>query len=162
MAARDPLEKARPPQYPRRRTRHFEPTAFLDRQVPVHPARFVVGMDSEERPLFPPSKQVEGTALSIAAYLGRVDEVSKRGEVTVTVWERPNGREGLTTLSVRKHLEGKRPSVGDLLWIWTWMDFLEGGEEKPKIHVEIESRDLDEADRERLRDLLAKLEESKG
>jgi len=127
--------------------------------VPVHPAHFVVGMDDEKRPLYPEglkAGKVKGTAISCASYVARVDQVTKRGEVSVTLWERPNGREGLTTLAVDGALEGKWPSMGDLLWIWTWVDVVRG-EATTKIHVEIEKAELSEADRIYLRGLLAEL-----
>jgi hypothetical protein len=112
MAERGLLRDRRPPHYPRAISRNDELSLSLTRRVPVRPARFLVGLD---RALFPPSEQVEGTAVSVAAYVGRVEEVSKAGEVTVTVWERPNGREGLTALSIRKHFgRTKRPAPGDL------------------------------------------------
>jgi hypothetical protein len=119
------------------------------------PARFPVGM---KRSLFPPdSAAVHGTPLSVAAYLGRIEEVTDDGAVTVTLWERPNGREGLTVLSTHEHFPDKEPSTGDLLWIWTWIDVSrEHGREK-RIYMELESRILDDDDRVRLRDLLADL-----
>jgi hypothetical protein len=121
-----------------------------------------VGLDCPKRSLYPPFNKITGTAVQVAAYLGRVDELSKAGEVTVTLWERPNGREGLTTLSVRKHLGGNWPAIGDLLWIWTWADVAGTGRRKDRIHVEVESRTLDEADRTRLQVLLAELNEMDG
>ncbi|WP_437953347.1 hypothetical protein WME98_23715 [Sorangium sp. So ce296] len=122
-----------------------------------------MGLDEPERPLFPPPEKVEGTALSVAAYLGRVEEVSENNEVTVTVWERPNGREGMTSLSVNEHLGGKTPSMGDLLWIWTWLDATtEAHTPQARIHVEAETRALDANDRSRLRSLLADLAKDDG
>lgn len=146
----------RPPHYPRAFAQDVDRMQTLEHQVPVRPARFPVGL---EKPLFPPPGKVRGTAISVASYLGRVEEVSETGEVTVTLWERPNGREGLTTLSVTDHLEGKAPNAGDLLWIWTWIDVIEKDRREPGIHVEVESHELDEEARARLRALSARLEE---
>lgn len=159
MERRGLLEGERPEHYPRRHAPAAELPLHLTRHVPVRPARFLVGV-SAGRGLYPPKDKVKGTPLQAASYVARVEEVSEAGEVTVTLWERPNGREGLTTLSVTEHLEGKAPSVGDLLWIWTWMDATRNGpnEGEPRIHVEVEPPGLDEADRERLRELVRKLE----
>ncbi|WP_437780658.1 hypothetical protein [Sorangium sp. So ce1097] len=164
MADQDLLRRKGPPHYPRPGLRAPDPeaTPALSRQVPVRPARFPVGLDRPDKPLLPPPEQVEGTALSIAAYLGRVDEVSDLGLVTVTLWERPNGREGLTSLSVHDHLGGRTPATGDMLWIWTWIDVAEDRTEKPKIHVDIETRELDDEDRARLSALIAALTEAQG
>ncbi|WP_437306999.1 hypothetical protein [Sorangium sp. So ce388] len=99
----------------------------------------------------------------MAAYLGRVEEVSEDDQVTVTVWERPNGREGMTSLSVNDHLGGRTPAMGDLLWIWTWLDATaEAHAPKERIYVEAETRALDTSDRSRLRSLLAELTENQG
>lgn len=168
MLPRDPLYRMPPPHYPRTFSKKFAPEVVLSRQVPVHPARFVVGMDEEKRPLYPEGLQppkVEGTAIACASYVARVDQVTERGEVSVTLWERPNGREGLTTLLVDTHLGGKRPLAGDLLWIWTWVDVVDhDGEsrEVPKIHVDIETRELTDEDRNHLRDLVAQLRGNDG
>lgn len=157
MAEPDLLRGPKPPHYPRARAQDPKLLPTLARRIPVRPARFPVGLDRVDRSLSPPPEKIGGTALSVAAYLGRVDEVSRAGEVTVTLWERPNGREGLTTLSVRKHLGGQRPGMGDLLWIWTWVDVAKTGRSKDRIHVEVESRTLGDADRARLQALLAEI-----
>jgi hypothetical protein len=114
-------------------------------------------MDDGNRPIFPPNREVQGTAIQCASYVGRVDDVGEQGEVTVTLWERPNGREGLTTLSVDKHLAGKPPSVGDLLWIWTWVDVTER-RRKNRIYTEVECSELTGEDLQQLRELLARLQ----
>jgi hypothetical protein len=66
----------------------------------------------------------------------------------------------LTTLLVDGPLEGKWPLVGDLLWIWTWVDVVHG-QATTKIHVEIERAALVEADRTYLRELLFELQPDK-
>lgn len=151
----------RPPHYPRARAQKQGPIA-LERHVTVRPGRYPVGLDRPDRSISPPSHKISGTAISVAAYLGRVDEVSKAGEVTTTLWERPNGCEGLTTLTVRKHLGGRRPAVGDLLWIWTWVDVARTGRRKDRIHIEVETRTLDDGDRARLKALLAEIDKDKA
>ncbi len=164
MLPNDPLYRMQPPHYPRTFAKKLVRYDGLSRQVPVHPAHFVVGMDDVKRPLYPerlPASKVEGTAISCASYVARVDQVTERGEVSVTLWERPNGREGLTTLLVDGPLEGKRPSMGDLLWIWTWVDVVDG-KATTKIHVEIETRELTADDRKHLRALVAQLRGNDG
>lgn len=163
MADQGLLRRRRPPHHPRACAPNVDPALSLARQVPVRPARFPVGPDEPGKPLFPPPEKVEGTALSVAAYLGRVEEVSEDGQVTVTVWERPNGREGMTSLSVNDHLGGRTPATGDLLWIWTWLDAIaETHAPKEQIHVEVETRALDTSDRARLHVMLAELTEDRG
>ncbi|HMY22050.1 MAG TPA: hypothetical protein PKA58_37250, partial [Polyangium sp.] len=103
---------------------------------------------------------VEGTAISCTSYVARVDEVSARGEVSVTLWERPNGREGLTTLVWDKRLGDERPEAGDLLWIWTWVDVVEG-KKIDKIHVQIERAELTEEDRAHFQELLNEMQSEK-
>ncbi len=159
MTQRSPLEKVAPRHYPRAFAKSVKNVGSLRRSVPVHPAHFVVGMDDEKWPLYPEGlagNKVEGTAIQCASYVARVEQVTEKGEVSVTLWERPNGREGITTLLVNGPLEEKWPSVGDLLWIWTWIDVV-NGQAKTKIHVEIEHAELSEADRTDLKKLLAEL-----
>lgn len=150
------MEKTSPPHYPRAFAKNVKARENLLRRVPVHPARFVVGMDEPERPLFPPAKKVKGTAIQCASYVARVEEVGEDGAVTVTLWERPNGREGLTALSVDEHLDGQWPNVGDLLWIWTWVDVHEGAR-KNRIHVVAEKTELTNEDRSALGRMLDQL-----
>lgn len=159
MTERSPLEKTRPPHYPRAFSKKIKGHEVLFRQVPVHPARFVVGMDEPEWPLFPPPDKVEGTAIQYASYVARVQEVDEDGNVTVTLWERPNGREGLTALSVDEHLGGQRPNVGDLLWIWTWIDVV-NRRRKKRIYVEREQPKLTHADRQLLGSIAEQLTRS--
>lgn len=162
MTERTPLEKERPPHYPWTFAKNVRARESLFRRVPVQPARFVVGMDEPDRPLFPPHKQIQGTAIQCASYVARVEEVGSRGEVTVTLWERPNGREGLTILSVDKHMRGNSPSAGDLLWIWTWVD-VDAKESRRKkcIHIEVEQPELTDTDRHKLKALLCRLQGAK-
>jgi len=151
------LEKTRPPHYPRAFSKNVKDHEGLFRQVPVHPARFVVGMDEPEWPLFPPAEKVQGTAIQCASYVARVEEVDEDGHVTVTLWERPNGREGLTALSVDEHLGGQRPNVGDLVWIWTWVDVV-NGENKTRVHCKLERAQLSAADQSYFKGLLSRLQ----
>ncbi|MEP7119632.1 MAG: hypothetical protein ABJE95_01935 [Byssovorax sp.] len=156
MAAFELLRSARLPHYPRARA--DDPASLaLERHVAVRPGRFPVGLDRPDRGLLPPPDKVLGTAISVAAYMGRVDEVSKAGEVTTTLWERPNGCEGLTTLSVPEHFGGQTPAVGDLLWICTWVDVAPTGHRKDGFHIEVETRKLTDDDRARLNSLLAEI-----
>ncbi len=170
MTSSNPLLRSPVPHYPKRGLMRFvrksESDVSLARApVAVPPAHFVVGMEEDKRPLYPerlpeglPEGIVEGTAISCTSYVARVDEVSARGEVSVTLWERPNGREGLTTLVWDKRLGDERPEAGDLLWIWTWVDVVEG-KSIDKIHVEIERAELTEEDRLELGALLERLRE---
>ena len=163
MAKLRPLEKSSPAHYPRAFAKNVKVGDSLRRQVAVHPAHFVVGMEEDKRPLYPeglPEGIVEGTAISCTSYVARVDEVSARGEVSVTLWERPNGREGLTTLVWDKRLGDERPESGDLLWIWTWVDVVEG-KKIDKIHVQMERAELTEEDRAHFQELLNEMQSEK-
>lgn len=131
------------PRYPSR----FVPTAprdlHLERRVPVQPARFVVGLE-DHRELFP--ERVRARMVNApqrpALYRGRVEEVGDDGELTVTVWETPGGREGVTSIrwgapeTVQLPPEGA-PSPGDMLRIWTWIELGAGGSPTPRIVFEI-------------------------
>jgi hypothetical protein len=154
MSGSDLIQGLRPPHYPRALKIGVEPMGSLVHNVPVRPARFVVGMARSEKSLLPPLDQVTGTALSVAAFIGRVDEISNATQVTVTIWERPNGREGLTTLIIPIHFKGEAPAVGDILWIWTWDDVADSGRHEDRIHIEVESREIDEPVLARLRAVL--------
>lgn len=154
------LRDEKPKHYPRQHgpDPDRELNLGLVRRVPVRPGRFLMGFDGK-RPLSPPRDQVNGIPLSVASYVGRVEEIDGDGEVTVRVWARPSGWEGLTTLDAGKPTFEREPSVGDLLWIWTWIDVLSDRSEEKRIYVEVEHRQLVETDRMRLRALAAKLRE---
>ena len=153
------LRDQKPKRYPRRFAPSHEPEPSLARRVPVRPGRFPVGLDDEQRPLYPPPHKVTGVPVSTAAYLGRVEEIDREGEVTVRVWERPSGWEGMTTIDPREADFESAPAVGDLLWIWTWIDASKERGEEPRTYVQVEHRDVTDEERERLRALLARLEE---
>lgn len=142
----------RVPRYP---VRFLLPTGpkpiGLERRVPVRPARFVVGLDelvdSEEDRALPPIP-VQSAPLRVASYLGRVEEVDPAGALTATVWEIPSGREAITTLSpADSAIVGTfepMPQSGDLLRIWTWIEFPLGGAEEHRVFFKIEEDETDE------------------
>src|SRR5262249_5858430 len=154
----------KPEHYPHWHEPEYEGEVALVRRMPLRPGRFTVGLGDAQRGMKPPRDRVKtrGTPLSAAAYVGRVEEVAADGEVTVRVWARPSGGEGLTTLDAWGGAFDREPSPGDLLWIWTWTDiWREHGEVRraERVHVEVERRELDEGERARIRTLLAELRE---
>jgi hypothetical protein len=139
-----------------------DPALTLERRTSTRPGRFPVGLD--ERPLQPPRDEVNGTPLSAAAYVGRVEEVDGEGEVIVRAWARPSAREELMTLDTYGRDErgpyfDRAPASGDLVWIWKWKDVSKEHGMEERVHVEVERRELSDDDRARLCDLLAKLKD---
>jgi hypothetical protein len=61
------LRDEKPEHYPHLCAPDPEREPTLVRHVPVRPGRFPVGLDDEERPLYPPREKVKGTPLSVAA-----------------------------------------------------------------------------------------------
>jgi hypothetical protein len=154
------------PRYPAR----FLPTAakeaHLGRRVPVRPARFVVGLEEHEEPW--PAEvvgQLQGAPQRAAIYLGRVEEVGPKGELTVTVWETPSGREAVTTLSAGDAVilpeltTEQRPEIGDLLRIWTWIELDERGNQTPRVVYRVVPDEPDQADLARLDQVISALKE---
>lgn len=133
----------RVPRYPER----FLPTSprepRLTRRQAVRPARFVVGLEDCKE--FLPERVwqlVRHAPQRVAIYLGRVEEVTPSGELTLTVWEAPSGREAVTTL-MGGELEfvGAPPEApprpGDVLRIWTWIELQAGGAKERRVLGEL-------------------------
>lgn len=144
----------RVPRYPRRFLPAAPKPVCLERHVSVRPARFVVGLDelvgTDEDQALPPIS-VESAPLRVANYLGRVEELDEAGEITATLWEIPNGREAVTTLSptdpaIMPTSFEPPPEPGDLLRIWTWVELSREGSEQPRVFFKIESDESDEGD----------------
>jgi hypothetical protein len=84
-----------------------------------------------------------------------VEDVDLEGGVTVRAWARPSGWEGLTIIDVHNAELDRSPVVGDLLWIWTWLEIDRAGERQTeRIVIEVEHRELSEDDRAGIRALL--------
>jgi hypothetical protein len=153
------VRRWRIPRYPERFLPEAPGELRLVHQVDVRPGQFAIGLEE------PALKEewLQGEPVQVAQYLGRVEEVSPSGDVTVTLWERPSGREAMSTLDVAKHFKGNWPRAGDLLHVWTWMELLPGDENPhPRIHIDTETRKLGDSERARLHDLLLELKEGRG
>lgn len=145
--------------------RHFEHRALrhlpgpprpsgLETRLDLRPARFVVGLGEPVQ--WAGLAGQGGAPVCPAFYLGRVEEVVE-DEVLVTVWERPSGREATTALSVEEHLGGRRPPVGSLLRLWTWLELPGEGKQVERLRVEVQPPRLDESERQWLRGVVAEL-----
>jgi hypothetical protein len=131
----------------------------LESRLDLRPARFVVGL--RERVHWTELAGARSAPLCPAFYLGRVEEVEEE-QVLATVWERPSGREATATLSIPKDLGGRRPPLGSLLRIWTWVELPGGGAQVPRLQVEIERPRLSETERQKLRASLDSLKQDGG
>jgi len=141
----------RPPRRPRR-YRVFElpeHSGFLHR-VDTRPQRFLVGADEQVEP---PEDQLSDAPVNTTLYLGRVDDVED-SIVSATVWEHPSGRQGMVFLEIDADFEGPEPCFGDLLRIWTWVELPGGGVVTPRKRVQVERRELSEAERAELQELV--------
>jgi hypothetical protein len=104
------------------------------------PAPFRMSTWKLKPPVPPPKANVQAAPMRLHHYVGRVEEwpSPRTPEVTVTLWEWPSGRELLAGLSVKKHLDGRRPQEGSFLRVWTWLELPGRGRRVPRIHVEVE------------------------
>jgi hypothetical protein len=132
------------------------PPGELYSRLDLRPARFVVGLGEPVR--WAALSGADAAPVCPAFYLGRVEEVTEE-EVLATVWERPSGREATTALSIEEQLGGRRPPPGSLLRLWTWVELPGGGEQVPRLEVEVEPPRVEEPERQRLRALVESLKQ---
>lgn len=139
------------------------------RRQAVRPARFVVGLEDRTE-LLPERvrRLVRDAPQRVVVYLGRVEEVAPAGELTLTVWETPSGREAVTTLMAGELEFVDAPpeaplTPGVVLRIWTWIELRAGGAEERRALGEVVQTEPDPDELEPVdEDLVAELEGRAG
>jgi len=130
------------------------------REIAARPARFVVGMDEDGTP---PADELRGAPATSRFYLGRVEHLYRDpdhgDQVALTVWEQPNGRELLVDLPVGLFPDDTKPRAGDLVRIWSWVEYDHPGQPADRIHVKLEQAELSEETKTKLAALGRRMQE---
>jgi hypothetical protein len=134
-----------------RKVRPLGMTTRLD----IRPTRFALGLDQPVH--WERLAEAHSAPCRTAFYLGRVKDVTE-GDAVALLWEYPNGRESLTSLSVRRDFGGEPPAPGSLLRIWTWVELPGEGQHLARRKIEVKAPVLSEAARAELEAFLATLD----
>jgi hypothetical protein len=118
--------------------RTFRAYSWFRRLVALSPGDYVLPSPKspDDFDPMPPREQLKGEPVGPRKYLGRVNETF--GEtLALTLWEVPNGRELLASVSVSNPevTTDEGLHTGTPVTLWTWREFDEEGSPHDRVHI---------------------------